>query len=191
MTGRYQERDPFASDAFKSIQEFVESAAVDGKMGFEGYERELHRRMMAFESELTARHLEQYDVEAEEIEVFGEKFRRKGSYEKTYYGLSGELIVDRAIYVPRSGVGRSIVPLELRVGMVEGTWTPLAARVMARTVASTTPKEAAEIFKEFGGLTPSTSAATPSGGVANSATSCPATWSSLPQASRASPGART
>lgn len=65
--------------------------------------------------------------------------------------------MNRAIYVPRGDVGRSIVPLDLRAGMVEGTWTPLAARVMARTVASTTPKEAAEIFEEFGGLTPSTS----------------------------------
>ena len=127
MTAKYQERDPFASEAFKSLKQFVESAgAVDGEASFEEFERELHHR-------------------------------RKDSYEKKYYGLSGELVVNRAIYVPRGDVGRSIVPLDLRAGMVEGTWTPLAARVMARTVASTTPKEAAEIFEEFGGLTPSTS----------------------------------
>lgn len=158
MTGRYQERDPFASEAFKSLKEFVGSAAaIAGERSFEEFERELHHRMMALEAEVAARQLQRYDVEAEEIQVFGKTFRRKDSYEKTYYGLSGDLVVSRAIYVPRSGDGKSIVPLDLRTGMVEGRWTPLAARVMARTVASTTPKEAAEIFEEFGGLTPSTS----------------------------------
>ena len=158
MTAKYQERDPFASEAFKSLRQFVDSVAPgEGEASFEEFERELHHRMMAFEAVVAARQLERYDVEAEEIRVFGETFRRKDSYEKTYYGLSGDLTVNRAIYVPRNGVGKSIVPLELRTGMVEGTWTPLAARVMARTVASTTPKEAAEIFEEFGGLTPSTS----------------------------------
>ena len=135
LTAKYQERDPFASEAFKSLKQFVESAgAVDGEASFEEFERELHHRMMAFEADIAARQLEQYDVEAEEIEVFGGDLRRKDSYEKKYYGLSGELVVNRAIYVPRGDVGRSIVPLDLRAGMVEGTWTPLAARVMVSTL---------------------------------------------------------
>ncbi len=129
MTARYQERDPFASEAFKSLKEFVGSAAaIGGETSFEEFERELHHRMMALEAEVAARQLQRYDVEAEEIQVFGKTFRRKDSYEKTYYGLSGDLVVSRAIYVPRSGDGKSIVPLDLRSGMVEGRWTPLAAR---------------------------------------------------------------
>jgi hypothetical protein len=72
MTAKYQERDPFASEAFKSLKQFVESAgAVDGEASFEEFERELHHRMLAFEADIAARQLEQYDVEVEEIEVFG------------------------------------------------------------------------------------------------------------------------
>ena len=41
MTAKYQERDPFASEAFKSLKQFVESAgAVDGEASFEEFERE-------------------------------------------------------------------------------------------------------------------------------------------------------
>ena len=160
MSAKYQTADPFASDAFKSLEEFIKErseAPVNGDENFEQFERDLHQRVMAFEAEVTARQLRRYDLEVEEVEVFGEIFRRKESFEKQYCGLSGTMTVDRTLYVPRRGIGKSIVPLDLRAGIVEGTWTPLAARVMARTVASTTPKEAAEIFEEFGGMTPSTS----------------------------------
>lgn len=160
MTARYQDPDPFASDAFKSLKEFIEAKAStpgDAAESFENFERELHERMVKFEAAVAAKELERYDVDAPEIEVFGEIFRLKDRNEKTYAGLSGDLVVKRSIYVPRRGPGKSIVPLDLRAGIVEGTWTPVAARAMARTVASTTPKEAAEIFEEFGGLKPSSS----------------------------------
>lgn len=58
--------------------------------------------------------------------------------------------------VPRAG-GHGIVPMESRAGIVEGTLTPLLAKAMAQVVASTTPHEAIETFKLFGGTVPSTS----------------------------------
>lgn len=160
MSATYQGDDPFSSQAFDQLREFVEAAlapssAQDGE-GLEQFERELHSRMMAVEAEVVKQRLRRLDVDEEEVEIGGERFRRKDRFEKRYHGLSGSFVLERTIYVPRGG-GRAVVPLELRAGIVEGTWTPLLARVAARTVASTTPKEAAELFEEFGGATPSSS----------------------------------
>ena len=159
MCAAYQYGGPFASQAFADLEEFVETAldsSVEKDGEFESFERDLHRRMMALEAEVVKQWVGRYDVNAEEIDVGGDRFRRKGRFEKEYHALSGTFVVERAIYVPRGG-GRAVVPLEIRSGMVEGSWTPLLARVMARTVASTTSREAAELFEEFGGATPSSS----------------------------------
>lgn len=160
MSASYQAADPFTSDAFVSLKKFVTDALeapTEGREDFEKFERALHERMMAFEAQVVGRRLERYDVDAEEIEVHGERFRRQAQFDKEYHGLAGSFTVKRTLYVPRGRQGRAIVPLELRAGLIEGAWTPLLARVMARTVASTTPKEAAELFEEFGGATPSSS----------------------------------
>ena len=94
--------------------------------------------------EIVAQHLKRHDLNAPEIEVHGERYRRKGTFEKEYHGLAGAFTVERSLYCPASGRGRSVVPMELRSGVIEGAWTPLLARVMVRAVASTTPKEASE-----------------------------------------------
>jgi hypothetical protein len=160
MSATYQGADPFSSDAFKTFEAFVREALespVGGGGDFQKFEVELHQVMAAFEAEIVGRRLQQHDVDADEIEVHGELFRRKDQYEKEYHGVSGTFTVNRTLYVPRSGRGRAIVPLEYRAGIVEGSWTPRLARVMARSVAATTPREAAELFEEFGGYKPSSS----------------------------------
>jgi hypothetical protein len=160
MSAGYQAAEPFSSGAFKNLEQFVSEqleSPVAGGGEFEQFERELRERVMAFEAEVVGARLQRYDVDEEQIEVFGERFRRRHQFEKEYHGLAGSVTVKRTLYVPSKGKGRAIVPLELRAGIVEGAWSPLLARVMSRTVASTTPKEAAELFEEFGGAKPSTS----------------------------------
>lgn len=158
MSTRYASDDPFSSPEFQRLREFITgSQERNQEGGLEEFEWELHQRVMAFEADLVRRHVERYDLDVEEVQVEGEAFRWKMKCKQQYCGLSGNFEVERSLYVPRSRGGRAICPLELRTGIVEGTWTPLAARVMARAVASTTPKEAAELFKEFGGMQPSTS----------------------------------
>ena len=113
-------------------------------------------RTNAFSAAVMGERLAEMDVDEPQIKIGGEQFRRVGRHEKTYHTLCGEVVVERTIYVP-SGGGKAIAPLDVRAGLVDARWTPLLARVMARAVASTTPKEAAELFAEFGGATPSTS----------------------------------
>jgi hypothetical protein len=158
MGTEYQGQDPFSSSAFQSLRAFLaESAAGKHDRSLEEFERELHKRMMACEADIVGHHLVRYDVDVEEATFEGQVYRRKMKDEQEYCGLAGTFKVDRWIYVPRTGPGKAICPLELIAGIVEGYYTPLAARVMARAVASATPKEAAAFFKELGGMTPSAS----------------------------------
>ncbi len=48
-------------------------------------------------------------------------------------------------------------PLEWRAGMIEGFFTPLAARRALCAVTHLTPAESGSLFRELGGMTPSRS----------------------------------
>ena len=143
MSATYQVADPFSSDAFKSLEAFVGKTLESpvggaGSEEFQKFEGELHEVMASFEAEIVGRRLQQYDVDADEIEVHGDLFRRKDQYEKEYHGLTGTFTVNRTLYVPRSGGGKAIVPLEYRAGIVEGSWTPRPRAALPRT--SGTPR---------------------------------------------------
>ena len=155
MSATYSPERALSSHAFDHLEKFVQSERpVDESL--ETYERELRERMSALEVQIMGERLRQFDIDEEHLEIAEELFVRVGRYEKTYHTLSGDVTVERTIYRPQGG-GKALAPLEVQAGIVEGRWTPLLARVMARTVASTTPKEAAELFAEFGGAKPSTS----------------------------------
>jgi hypothetical protein len=158
----YQGPDPFSSPSFKALQGFVAERVlgpvptVDEVEDFEKFERDLHAQVAAFEASMVAVRASRFNEKAPEVEVDGQTYRRTHEFPKEYCGLAGKFEISRALYVPRDG-GKAICPLELRVGMVEGVWTPLAARVMSMAVAASTPREAARLFEEVGGMKPSES----------------------------------
>lgn len=154
----YQEFDFGASEAFQALSTYVFRGDQDClEASLERFERGLHEHLMALESEIMACKVAQLDVQASEIDIEGRQYRFKMTSTQTYTGLSGSFTVERNLYVPRSGEGKAVAPLDLRAGMVEGRWTPLAARTMALAVQGSTPKEAARLFEELGGMRPSTS----------------------------------
>ena len=53
----------------------------------------------------------------------------------------------RTLY--RRGKDRSVMPLEMPAGMVEGHWTPLAARQAMWVAAHLTPGEGEGLFAEL------------------------------------------
>lgn len=155
MSATYSPDRLFSSKAFRELVEFARSPQpVDESL--EGFERDLRKRANAFCKVVMGERLASMDVDEPRVLIDGEPFRRVGRHEKTYHTLSGDVVVERTIYVPTGG-GKAVAALDLKAGLVENCWTPLLARVMARAVAGTTPKEAAELFVEFGGATPSTS----------------------------------
>lgn len=157
LAAPYQASDLLATLEFKALHEFIADGLERGaSVDLSEYERELRKRFSAVESQVLGRQLECYDDSAETIEIEGTMFRRKHRSKERYCSVAGEFEVERWVYVPQGG-GRSVCPLELRAGIVEGFLTPQAAKVLAQAVAGTTPKEAHDLFVELGGMCPSTS----------------------------------
>jgi len=53
-----------------------------------------------------------------------------------------------------SSGGHALYPLQIQDGIVEGYWTPLAAKQGSWAVAHLTPKESEELFEMLGNMTP-------------------------------------
>ncbi len=145
--------------AFDRLQAFLarrrlSTEAVDE---MEGFERELHEYFVAAEREVLAEELARLDVDLPAVTVEGELYRRVVRCEETYVSAAGPVQVMRSLYRRGRGEERTLCPLELRAGIVEGRWTPLAARQVAFVVAHLTPQEGEDLFQELGNMTPSKS----------------------------------
>ncbi len=122
---------------------------------FERFEHELHERVMALEGELLTAELARYDVEAEQIEVGGVIYRQALTASETYLSAAGPLKIERHLYRPGGRGSKRICPLELRAGILQGYWTPSAARQAAFAMAHLTPGDSEALFAELGGMQPS------------------------------------
>jgi hypothetical protein len=131
--------------------------AGGGTPSFEQFEQALHEQVVALERELLAAELARYDVEAEQIEVAGVRYHPVWDDTETYLTAAGEVQVHRHLYRPAGRNTKSICPLELRVGIVDGYWTPRAARQGTFAMAQLTPGDAEELFAELGAMTPARS----------------------------------
>jgi len=122
---------------------------------FAAFERDLHARVMAVEREVLSNEFEKADVWAEAVEVRGTVYRRVVRSSDTYFSAAGPIRVERSLYKDRTDESSlSICPMELRLGIVEARWTPLATWV----VSQMTPAAAEELFERVGNMTPSKSA---------------------------------
>lgn len=124
---------------------------------WEGFEAELHRRFAAAEAEVMGQELSRLDINAPAVEIDGVVHRQVLRCEETYVMCAGEVRVMRSLYSTRSGDERTVCPLELRAGLVEGRYSPLAAKQATWTVAHLTPQEGEDLFRLLGGMTPSKS----------------------------------
>ena len=124
---------------------------------FERFEQELHKLVMALEGELVGEELSRYDLSAEEIEVEGKAYRVGIALPETYLSAAGLVTVNRHLYHLAQEAGKSICPLELRVGILGGYFTPRAARQGAYVMAHLTSGESEALFGEVGNMQPSRS----------------------------------
>jgi hypothetical protein len=93
--------------------------------------------------------LKRADTSSAEVEVNGARWGNRRVHPHDYETLFGTVTVERSVY-QQSGRGRVTVPLDLRLGMVEGTYTPRLARIATRALAGTPEQEAAELLQEVG-----------------------------------------
>jgi hypothetical protein len=147
--------------ALAGVRQFVKDQRMRWKAeagGFGDFEKGLHARVMAFERELLAEELRATDIDVEAVTVDGTVYRRVLRAEEEYITAAGAVRVERTLYKDHTDEGsRAIVPLELRVGIVEGLWTPLAAQQAAWVVSQMVPKLGEELFERMGNMQPSKS----------------------------------
>lgn len=134
------------------------TAGVKNADELTAFERALEERFRAARQEVMAELLKASDVDADAIEIQGKVHRRVLRASQTYMTTAGEVVVERWLYKDRSdGQARSVSPMELKLGVVEGFWTPAAAKHGAWVVAQMTPKKAEELFERVGSMKPSKS----------------------------------
>lgn len=126
-----------------------------GGAGLEGFERELRRVFAEAERDVVAEKLAQYDVDVPKLVIDGKGYRRVLRAESTYTCAAGEVQVMRSLY--RHEAEPAIVPLELNAGIIEGHWTPWAARQMVVMTSLLPPQTGERVFAELGMLCPSKS----------------------------------
>jgi hypothetical protein len=148
------------SPASQRLREFLrarQQAWQQGVPEFEQFERELHEQIMNLERECLAQELARYDVAAERIEVGGSSYQPVLQSAETYLSSAGPVRVERHLYRPAGGNAKSICPLELRAGIINGYWTPQAARHGAFVMAQLPAGAAEALFQELGTMQPSRS----------------------------------
>jgi hypothetical protein len=150
-----------AEEALACIHRFVEDWRMrtrDKRGNFADFERELHAKVMEFEREVIAEDMARADVDVEAVVVEGNTYRRVLRCKETYFTAAGPVHIERTLYKDRTDeTGRAICPMDLRLGIVEGRWTPLAAQQATWVVAQMTPQLAEELFARMGNMSPSKS----------------------------------
>jgi hypothetical protein len=143
--------DRTGTDAEWALREYERRITTmsSKKMDLISIEEEIRTLTEARARELMATALKQADTEAPEIEIDGERWGNRRVHRGEYHTVFGAIGVDRSVY-QRSGRGRVAIPLDLRLGIVEGRYTPKMARVLTRSTALMTDEDAANLLREVG-----------------------------------------
>jgi len=145
------------SPSIKELQNYVKVfQEKKQKPDFADVEAQLHNMVMNIEKEALESCLSEYDVDVPAISVDGEIYNKVVRCETDYQSSAGILRVTRSLYRLKGGLP-TICPLEMKAGVVEGRWTPRAARQGIWAVAHMTPQESEDLFKEIGNMEPSKS----------------------------------
>ena len=143
-------------DLPQRVSALLEKYASSDTSAFEDFERELRTLFARTECAVTEEALARQDVDLPFVFIDGERHRRAGRFEKTYLSAAGPVTVLRTLYRARRDAP-AVAALEYRVGIVEGYWTPLAARQGAMLVSHLTPRDTEEVLAALGSMQPSKS----------------------------------
>jgi hypothetical protein len=156
-----QSHDLLSSDtqAMDQLQDFLRQrrAVHEPVEDLDTFEQELHRLFVTAEREALGHELARFDLDVPALEVDGERYHRVLRCATTYTSAVGPVRVERSLYRQGHGDGRAVCPLDLRAGIIEGSWTPLAAKQATWVVAHLTPQEGEELLTLLGNMTPSKS----------------------------------
>jgi phenylpyruvate tautomerase PptA (4-oxalocrotonate tautomerase family) len=144
--------------SFQPILNFMTNIKETGinDRSFEQIEAQIRCLMNQLESSLLGECLKQFDIQTRLIVKGDQQYRHVLREEKTYNTCAGPVRVERSLY--RGPDGDNICPLELQAGIIEGSWTPSAARMGYYVTALLSPYQGEKLFKKLDRATPSKSA---------------------------------
>ena len=145
--------------AHVQLQEFLaeRSRSTEPVSDVEQFERDLRTILNAVHSETVAEEVARFDVDVPVLDVEGIAHRQVVRCEQTYLSAAGPMRIMRSLYSTREDGERAVCPMELKAGIVEGYWTPLAAQHATWVVTHLTPQAGEDLFARFGGMEPSKS----------------------------------
>jgi len=151
--------EPKPQSAMARLEEFLANrrGATKPVENLEAFEQQLHALFAAAECEALTEEVARFDLNAPVVYICGVPHRQVLRCEETYFSAAGPLRVERSLYSTRQEGERALCPMELRAGIIEGRWTPMAARQATWVVAHLTPQEGEELFGMMGGMAPSKS----------------------------------
>lgn len=127
--------------------------------GFEAHEAVIVRLVNALGQAALFEALSQYDINTDKINIDGQTYRQTHTAPKEYQTAFGPVEIERSVYTNRKkdGDGKSVVPLELQAGIIEGYWSPLASKNAMWALSHLTPQEVEDMLLQFGAMNPSRS----------------------------------
>ena len=105
---------------------------------FEHVEKELHAAFVEAERLVLGEILAQYDIDVPFVMLDEKEYRQVLRCKQTYTSAVGQIRVERSLYRAKNET-QSICPLELRAGIIEGSWSPTAAKQAILVVSQLTP----------------------------------------------------
>ena len=120
------------------------------------FERELSESLSEVGRVVVGAELERLDPRGEDVKVDGTRRWQAVRSSSRYMTMFGPVSVTRGLYRQIRN-GPTCCPMALRAGIVDGFWTPRAAKLAALAVTDMTPVRANRFFTELGGMAPSDS----------------------------------
>jgi hypothetical protein len=142
------------SNAERVMRELSEELSALGadEVDLSAVEERVQQAANAWGREQMALAMKRADSSGQELEIRGERWGNRRSQESEYQTVFGPVRVERSVY-QQSGRGRVAVPMELRLGLIEGAYTPRLARIATRALAGMPEQEAAALLREVGTAT--------------------------------------
>jgi hypothetical protein len=143
--------EPMMTDAERALRDYSNKirAMSPEAIDLASVECEVRALTEARGRELMAEALKRADTSASEVEIDGARWGNRRISRGEYHTMFGVVPIERSTY-QQAGRGRIAVPLDVRLGIIEGRYTPKMARVLTRTIAITTEQEGAELLVELG-----------------------------------------
>ena len=119
-------------------------------------EETIVERLKVIGAEMMVEAMKAADAEAGEVIMDGECRGSRRTSRGTYQTIFGPVEIERSVY-QHAGRGRLRIPMDARLGIVEGGYTPKLARVLTRGIAVMTEEDVAGFVQEVGLATVSSS----------------------------------